>query len=53
MCCEICPRYTACEEEGHLNDLCCASCADCRSCHEEGAAKSKGEDALTDEFENV
>lgn len=52
MCCEICPRYTACEEEDHLNDLCCVSCSDYKSCH--GAEKEAGEqDEVTDEFESV
>lgn len=32
MCCEICPRYTNCEEEGNLNDLCCVGCPDYSSC---------------------
>ncbi len=33
MCCEVCPRYTSCEEEGHLNELCCTSCPDYSSCY--------------------
>ena len=35
MCCEICPRYTACEEEGHLDDSCCVSCSERLSCRDE------------------
>ena len=50
MCCEICPRYTNCEEEGHLNESCCISCMDHSSCFKEKAGRNKTEDALEDDF---
>jgi hypothetical protein len=50
MCCEICPRYVACEEEEHLNDLCCVSCSDYKSCYNKDEEKSGDEDEVTDEF---
>jgi len=53
MCCEICPRFVACEEEGHISDLCCVSCSDYKSCHNSDDEKSKDSDELTDEFDNV
>ena len=49
MCCEICPRYTTCEEEGHLSDLCCVSCADYKSC----LGDEKDIDESTDESESI
>lgn len=53
MCCEICPRFTNCEEEGHINELCCAACADYSSCHGKDRAGSKSEDELEDELDEV
>ena len=53
MCCEICPRYVACEEEEHITDLCCVSCSDYKSCHEEKGTKAKDVGELADEFENI
>ena len=51
MCCESCPRYSNCEEEGHLNDLCCISCMDYGSCHD-SAANDEKEDSEADEDES-
>ena len=33
MCCEICPSFMKCEEEGVLDDLCCRSCSEYDSCN--------------------
>jgi len=53
MCCEICPRYISCEEEGHLNDLCCISCPEHASCNEDSKAKNRDEDTLEDELDEI
>ena len=49
MCCEICPRYASCEEEGNLNELCCVSCKERVSCRKEGGSRNKD---LSDESED-
>jgi hypothetical protein len=41
MCCEICPNYPHCEEEGHLNKSCCNTCPDYLSCY--GASETEEE----------
>lgn len=51
MCCEICPRYTNCEEEGHLNEMCCISCPDHSSCYnDKRSGNGKSQDENEDEF---
>jgi hypothetical protein len=35
MCCDTCPRYMNCENEGSLSDLCCETCPDYAACHKE------------------
>jgi len=51
-CCDICPRYTSCEEEGHLNNMCCISCPEYPSCHEDAKGK-KDSDDLDGGFDEV
>jgi len=53
MCCEICLRYTSCEEEGHLSDRCCVSCPEYVSCREKPGAKMKVGGEPDDEFSDV
>lgn len=36
MCCEICPDYWECEEEGRLKENCCRECPDYEECMGEG-----------------
>ena len=50
MCCEICPRYTNCEEDGHLNESCCASCPERSSCRDENGSKDKDPSEPEDEL---
>ncbi|MFA4982235.1 MAG: hypothetical protein WC592_07205 [Candidatus Omnitrophota bacterium] len=53
MCCENCPRYTSCEEEGHLNDLCCVSCSDYQFCHGKRGAADKDTEESDGEFDDL
>ena len=53
MCCEICPRFTNCEEEGHLNEMCCVSCPEYHSCHDKKKAGGEEGDDAEDEFGEV
>lgn len=53
MCCEICPRYTSCEEEGHLNELCCRTCPEYSSCYKGDAGKVGELDETEDELDEV
>lgn len=50
MCCDVCPRYTNCEEEDHLNELCCTSCPEYVSCYKDDAAKDSEFDKTRDDL---
>ncbi|MEO0119307.1 MAG: hypothetical protein ABIK60_02035 [candidate division WOR-3 bacterium] len=32
MCCEICPDYYDCENEGKIKENCCSGCPDYEEC---------------------
>ncbi|MFA5146904.1 MAG: hypothetical protein WC515_06010 [Candidatus Omnitrophota bacterium] len=49
MCCEICPRYVSCEEEGHLDNTCCTACPEQVSCS--GGEASDQEETAGEEDE--
>jgi hypothetical protein len=49
MCCETCPRYANCEEEGYLDESCCVSCPDFSSCRGEDASEEKETGEETDD----
>jgi hypothetical protein len=51
MCCEICPRYASCEEEGNLSKTCCVSCPDKASCFDDVDAEPDDTEKKTEEAE--
>lgn len=50
MCCEICPNFAKCEEEGNVTDTCCATCSDYKSCHDKAGGEGKESDELEEDL---